>query len=123
MGGKIDALIYGCTHYPLLREVVEDVMQEEFRPCGGQLQYIDPAKVVAEHIESKVDARRVTNGGLTRDEEPAGSVRFCVNAFPEDFQERAARILNYIPDVEEICLDLPEQSDVAVPAVGIVAAS
>jgi len=63
MGGKIDALIYGCTHYPLLREVVEDVMQEEFRPCGGQLQYIDPAKVVAEHIESKVDARRVTNGG------------------------------------------------------------
>jgi len=46
MKGKIDALILGCTHYPLLKKGIKKVL-------GGKIKLIDPGREVAECLKEK----------------------------------------------------------------------
>jgi len=106
LGGKIDTLIYGCTHYPLLKDVVEEVMNSG--SPNSSVTFVDPATVVAEAVKLKVDATwssqqqqttRPNNSEVVRPH-----TRFCVNAAPDNFKERAARIMEFSPSVEEVSL-------------------
>ncbi|HKP85046.1 MAG TPA: glutamate racemase [Blastocatellia bacterium] len=40
---RVDTLVLGCTHYPILRPVIEDAM-------GGQVNFVDSGEAVAEQV-------------------------------------------------------------------------
>ncbi len=86
LAGRIDTLVLGCTHYPLLRRVLE-------RVAGPEVLLIDSAAAVAEAVA--VDLERL---GLTA-RSPASGLRLCVTDAGPSFQELARRILGR-PDLE-----------------------
>lgn len=53
---KIDTLILGCTHYPLLKNVIRKVM-------GTKVLLVDSAKEVAEEVKDILDASGLMNTG------------------------------------------------------------
>ena len=79
--GEVEALVLGCTHYPLLR----DVIAEE---AGQAVRLVDSAEATAEAVERLLGAQ-----GLLA---PAGAQaehRFFVTDVPERFAEVGARFL------------------------------
>jgi glutamate racemase len=77
---KVDTVILGCTHYPLLKPVIRKVL-------GGHVTLIDSAKQVA--IEVK---KILGNKGLL-DKGRRGKHEFYVSDNPEWFSELAERFL------------------------------
>ena len=75
----IDTLVLGCTHYPLLKAVLQ-------RVAGPDVALVDSAEEVAEMVASGLEERKMeaTNG--------AGH-HFCVTDAGETFQRIARRIL------------------------------
>ncbi|MDQ7005663.1 MAG: glutamate racemase [Acidobacteriota bacterium] len=74
---KIDTLVLGCTHYPLLREVIGEVM-------GPGVRLVDSAEAAADR------ARGVRPPGA---EQARSGERFCVTDGGGRFAEVAARFL------------------------------
>ncbi len=67
-GKGIDTLILGCTHYPLLRSVIQDVM-------GPEVTLVDSAAPTAEDL-----AHRLAEGGFERDDESPSYDLFVTDA-------------------------------------------
>ncbi len=59
-----DILVLGCTHYPFLRPLIQDV-------AGPDVDIIDPATAVARELR-----RRLESAGLLSDETDMGAERF-----------------------------------------------
>lgn len=77
----IDTLILGCTHYPLLTEVVADVMGPE-------------VTLVSAGEESAFELKRLLkDGGLRANETRTGGAEFYVSDRPEDFERIASVFL------------------------------
>lgn len=83
---EIDTLIMGCTHYPLLRSTIREVI-------GSKVNLVNPA------YETAVEIRRILEwkdllcspGG-----DPAGEkYEFCVSDDPERFRSFAASVLKF----------------------------
>ncbi|HEX4056431.1 MAG TPA: glutamate racemase [Tepidisphaeraceae bacterium] len=112
---KIDVLVLGCTHYPLLKGAIAKVV-------GPDVQLIDSAEQCAQDV-----ARRLGRKGLLRCEvnssddtapmdgqEPAaGSLRTFVTDDPNRFVLLAARFLGMEIDPPTLVepRDLPETAD------------
>ncbi|MCG8363436.1 MAG: glutamate racemase [Pseudanabaenales cyanobacterium] len=94
---KIDALIYGCTHYPHLAPVLRSLLPE-----GVTL--IDPAVHLAAAAARELDLL-----GL-RSCTPALLTQFYVSGDPRQFSQRSAQWLGYAPTVEKILLPRFEPS-------------
>jgi len=77
----VDTLILGCTHYPLLKSVIRDIM-------GPSVVLIDSAKQVAIEVKRILAAEGILNSGPRR-----GKQGFFVSDNPEWFRELAARFL------------------------------
>jgi glutamate racemase len=88
--GNFDSLIYGCTHYPILSAVVEEVLFKEFGLEHSNIQIVDPAVSL---VDKMLDMMEPCLGEPT--------TRFCVNKDTAGFAERASRILGY--DVSAQC--------------------
>lgn len=73
----IDALILGCTHYPLIRQRVDDFFR-------GQVEILDSAEIVARHCR-----RLVEEGGITAPAENRPQHRFYVSDLTPSFQKTA----------------------------------
>ena len=76
---EVDTLVLGCTHYPLLRGVIAQVM-------GPRVGLVDSAEAVAE------EAARALSGP-TRADAARGVHHFYVTDAPETFQVVAERFL------------------------------
>jgi len=90
----VDTLVLGCTHYPLLKDVVGSVM-------GPLVSLIDSAHETACEVERVLSKRGIlnTSGG-------PGSTRYLVTDAPVRFGEIGGRFLGHdIPDVELVELD------------------
>lgn len=77
----VGSLVLGCTHYPLLKPLLQDVM-------GPRVRLIDSAEETARTLESRLVA-----AGL---EAPTGvnaTHRFAVSDDPQRFQDVGARFL------------------------------
>jgi glutamate racemase len=85
IAGRIDALVLGCTHYPLLAPVIE---RELGALAGRELPVVDSAKATARELEALLDQRSM---GATRTE--PGRLRLLVTDLPGRFTEQAARFL------------------------------
>ena len=79
----IDALVLGCTHYPLLRPVIEEVGR---RLCGPKLEVADSADAAAVELEALLRDRDLCRTGT-------GQLSIAVTDRPDRFAEVASRFL------------------------------
>lgn len=82
---EVDTLVLGCTHYPLLKHVIADVM-------GDGVTLIDSGEETA-----KVAHRRLAEVGLLK-EGALGTHKFFVSDVPEKFSQVATRFLGEVVD-------------------------
>ncbi len=89
-GKGADTLVLGCTHYPLLKDVIQEVI--------GSVRLVDSAIETAVAVEQLL----VKKGMLTQNE-TAGAKRFFVTDSPEKFISVGERFLGTkIDDIEKI---------------------
>jgi len=77
---RVDTLILGCTHYPVLKPIIREVM-------GPNVTLIDSAKQVAIEVKETLSS----HGML--ETKRRGRIRFYVSDNPEWFKELAGRFL------------------------------
>lgn len=77
---KIDALILGCTHYPLLKKVIAKVM-------GPRTRIVDSARAAALAARAELAGRSLLNQGKR------GRADYVVSDAPERFSALAFRLL------------------------------
>jgi len=80
---EVDVLVLGCTHYPLLRGVIGQVM-------GPDVVLVDSAESVAQEVSRKLHDEPALGGPDDRDR---GEHHFYVTDAPEPFQIVAERFL------------------------------
>lgn len=88
---QIDTLVYGCTHYPHLDQVLRSLLP-------SNVKLVDPAVHVA-----KAAAQELELLGQTSLTAPVAT-RFCVSGSPEQFTKVAKQWLGCTPKVEKIYL-------------------
>ncbi|MGB8690643.1 MAG: glutamate racemase [Microcoleus sp.] len=98
---RIDTLIYGCTHYPLLAPVLRSLL-----PVGVNL--IDPAVRVVAAAAQELELLGLRNAGT------ALPTRFCVSGPPQQFAELSVQWLGCTPAVEKISLPAVVRSPVSI---------
>ncbi len=76
-----DVLILGCTHYPLLREVIAGIM-------GSGVELVDSGAEAAENLQRVLTITEKLSG-----EEKAGEAGFFVSDSVESFSKNAAMFL------------------------------
>lgn len=81
----IDALILGCTHYPLIRSTVRKIMGEE-------VVLVNPAYETAQELKRLLAANDLLNPGTGEEEFP---YRFFVSDAADKFKHFANSILPY----------------------------
>ena len=79
----VDAVVLGCTHYPLLRPIIE---REGSDILGPDLAVVDGAEATARALEGILDDRDMRRQG-------EGGLRILVTDLPDRFQEVASRFL------------------------------
>ena len=84
----VDTLILGCTHYPLIRSTIRQVMEEEV--C-----LVNPAYETALELGKLLEEQGLSSTGTEQKEFP---YRFYVSDLADEFKEFANSILPY--DVE-----------------------
>ena len=79
----IDTLVLGCTHYPLLKSVLKDVM-------GAKVALVDSATEVAAEVKRVLRERRLLriSGGRARH-------TFLISDRPQQFEKTAREFLGY----------------------------
>lgn len=88
---KIDTLILGCTHYPLLTPILSSILTPS-------VKLIDPASHVVKAATQELELL-----GLKNVHEPMPT-RFCVSGSPQQFADLSVRWLGSTPQVEKIYL-------------------
>ncbi len=92
---KVDTLVLGCTHYPLLKQTISETM-------GKEVRLIDSAEETALEVK-----RALAREGLVRTGKRAPFRRFFVSDVPDRFVEVGERFLkDKITQVERIDIDL-----------------
>ncbi|MEM1485009.1 glutamate racemase [Oscillospiraceae bacterium PP1C4] len=81
IAGDIDTLILGCTHYPLIYDIINRVL-------GYKVTLIDPGKQVARWAESYL-----VSNGLLRESGDDGGCEFYVSDSPDGFSDTAGIFL------------------------------
>jgi len=76
---NIDALVLGCTHYPLIKQEVENFLPKN-------VFVLDAAEIVAMHVSSSLKKEGLLGG---KNKQP--TLRFVVSDYTESF-ERSTRI-------------------------------
>lgn len=88
---KIDTLILGCTHYPLLKPVIKEIM-------GNGVTLIDSAKQVAIEVKKILSAE-----GMLNNKNRKARNKFYVSDNPEWFSSLAATFLGHpVKDVKKV---------------------
>jgi len=78
---KIDTLILGCTHYPLLKDIIKSVM-------GDNITLVDSAKQVACHVKDVL-----AEEGLVSENKKNARYKFFVSDESKKFTETAQKFL------------------------------
>lgn len=82
---QVDTLVLGCTHYPLLRSMIGEVM-------GSSVTLVNPAYEAAQELKRLLAQHGLANPGTDEKEFP---YRFFVSDLAENFKEFANSILPY----------------------------
>ena len=94
----VDTLILGCTHYPLIRKLLSEVI-------GPEVQLINPAYETAQELKrilKEKDLVREDSTPLRKEEQYS----FYVSDAPEKFRDFAAEVLHFeTPDAERVNIE------------------
>ena len=86
-----DTVILGCTHYPLVRPVLQ-------RALGRGVSIVSSGEAIAAEVES-----RLRQADVAQDEERRGHYRFLSTGDPDEFRRLGTRFLQLpIADVEQV---------------------
>ena len=89
----VDTLILGCTHYPLLAKVIQEIV-------SSKIKLVDSAQAMA--VET---AEVLMNNGLLNDQNNKGVLKLFVSDLPAQFETVASRFLGEkISNVQKIQL-------------------
>lgn len=90
----VDTLILGCTHYPLIKEMIGWYM-------GRNVTLVDPAQTAAHHLE-----RTLSEHGLKGNHEK-GEAHFYVSDVPDSFAQTADLFLGEYKGglIDQIAID------------------
>ena len=80
---NIDTLILGCTHYPLLRSTIRDIM-------GDEVNLVNPAYETAQGLKRLLKEHQIANDGK---QELFAEYQFYVSDAAEKFKNFANSIL------------------------------
>jgi glutamate racemase len=87
----VDTVILGCTHYPLVRPVLQ-------RELGRRVTIVSSGEAIAAEVEE-----RLRTAGVENDEGRRGSYRFLATGDPEHFRRAGTRFLQLpIGEVEHV---------------------
>lgn len=75
---QVDTIILGCTHYPYLRPIIEEL-------TGGQVTVVDPATETVSELQQTLTN---LNGSAARE---TGSIRFCATGSVDSFHNVGTR--------------------------------
>lgn len=75
----VDTLILGCTHYPLLKNVIQEIM-------GPDVTLIDPGSVTASYVKEYLKNAELLSGGTAE-------YKFFVSDYPDNFKKLATDFL------------------------------
>ncbi len=78
---KIDTLVLGCTHYPLLKKTIQNVV-------GPKINLIDSAQATAEYV-----SRTLLSAGLVNANRRRGKISLFVTDRPRSFSRLASQFL------------------------------
>jgi len=78
---KIDSLVLGCTHYPILKDVIQKVV-------GKSVKLVDSGSPAAKLVEDYLNGRQLRNQSVHH-----GVSEFYVSDVPTKFREVAERFL------------------------------
>ena len=93
----VDVVVLGCTHYPLLRGVIDSEARDLF---GPDVVIVDSATTVAEETRAFLETR-----GLQRTNVDGGDIELLVTDVPKTFEAVAGRFLGTeLPHVEQVDL-------------------
>jgi glutamate racemase len=91
---NIDALVLGCTHYPLIKSTIAKIM-------GDSVQIIDPAITACCEVVNILTSRNLLNQQQTK-----GNYHYFVTDIPHKFRENGERFLAHKMDkIELVNLD------------------
>ena len=82
---EIDAVVLGCTHYPLIRSTIREVM-------GEKVRLVNPAYETALELKNLLQKTNMLSTGQQEEEFP---YRFYVSDLAEKFKDFANSILPY----------------------------
>ncbi len=88
----VDTLILGCTHYPLLKDIIGEIM-------GSGVSLIDPGKVTASYVRDYLEKNNLKGKG--------SAYKFFVSDYPDDFKRLATDFLQQEinEDIEKIDIE------------------
>jgi glutamate racemase len=87
----VDTVILGCTHYPLVRPVLQ-------RALGRGVSIVTSGEAIADEVDSKL-----RDAGLAQDEHRRGRYEFMATGDPEEFRRLGIRFLQLpIGNVEAV---------------------
>jgi glutamate racemase len=101
---RVDTVILGCTHYPLLRPMIQRLM-------GRDVTLITPGAAIARRVECALAARELDSPA-----EGEGDYRFLCTAGVDEFRALGTRFLQLplgrvehvdVHEAETVLLDLP----------------
>ena len=78
---EVDAVILGCTHYPLVRPIIQ-------RAMGRGVEIVSSGQAIADDVEAALTA-----AGIENDPERRGEYRFLCSGDPEEFRRIGTRFL------------------------------
>ncbi len=91
----VDVVVLGCTHYPLLRDVIEGEARAQI---GADVRVVDSAQATAADVHAFLHGRGLARTGR-------GSVELRVTDVPRTFREVASRFLGEeVAEVEQVDL-------------------
>lgn len=91
LANKIDALVLGCTHYPLLKNLLS-------RVAGAKVRLIDSAEETARTVGQELKRLKIEASAKGKAQR-----RFFVSDAPEKFQKTGERFLGQrIPGVQHV---------------------
>lgn len=85
---NIDTVVLGCTHYPFVIPLIEEIV-------GDNVRVIDPAPAVARQVKRLLEAGEVEN-------QNGGGVRFITSGEADKFKSNLKRLLGIEADVETV---------------------
>jgi glutamate racemase len=80
-GAGVDTVILGCTHYPLVRPILQ-------RTLGRDVQIVSSGEAIAAEVERELDST-----GLAAPSDRRGDYRFLASGDPETFRAMGTRFL------------------------------